>query len=191
MTPQTSGAQPATTSHIEASVRLGQARAALRRGQPDEALRYLRESLAIQESTEGLREIARIYEAQGQRRLAAQALLRLSVTSNNRDERAAAGAQAAMLQRASSLLRVWVVGRDAARRARVWIDHAPPRTVQVGGLESLVEGGSHRVRVESPGYLPYEAMIATAFGEPRDVQVRMVRDESVLSVTVDAGLSDR
>lgn len=162
-------------SRIEATVRVSQARAAIRRGDANEAIRLLRESIALHATPEALRDIAGIYERRGDRRLAAEALLRLAGLARSSTERADAAERAELLRRAPSLLRVWVLPTDASRRARVWFDRDPPRAVPVGGAETTVEGGQHRVRVESPGYQPFEVMVPTAYGEAREVVARMQR----------------
>jgi hypothetical protein len=160
-------------SRFEAAIRVSQARAAIRRGDEQEAIRLLRESIALHATPEALREIATIYERRGDRRLAAEALLRLAGLARSPRERADAAEHAELLRRAPSLLRVWVLPADASRRARVWFDRDPPRPVPVGGAEATVEGGTHRVRVESPGYQPFEVMVTTAFGETLEVVARM------------------
>lgn len=162
-------------SRVEATIRVSQARAAIRRGDENEAIRLLRESIALNATPEALREIATIYERRGDRRLAAEALLRLAGLARTPRDRADAAERAELLRRAPSLLRVWVLPTDASRRARVWFDRDPPRPVPVGGAEATVEGGSHRVRVESPGYQPFEVMVPTSFGEAREVVARMQR----------------
>jgi hypothetical protein len=172
-------------SRVEATIRVSQARAAIRRGDENEAIRLLRESIALNATPEALREIATIYERRGDRRLAAEALLRLAGLARTPRDRADAAERAELLRRAPSLLRVWVLPTDASRRARVWFDRDPPRVVPVGGAEATVEGGSHRVRVESPGYQPFEVMVPTSFGETREVVARMQRE----SVS-DAGARD-
>ncbi|MFO0562165.1 MAG: hypothetical protein U0269_29390 [Polyangiales bacterium] len=172
-------------SRVEATIRVSQARAAIRRGDENEAIRLLRESIALNATPEALREIATIYERRGERRLAAEALLRLAGLARTPRDRADAAERAELLRRAPSLLRVWVLPTDASRRARVWFDRDPPRAVPVGGAEATVEGGSHRVRVESPGYQPFEVMVPTAFGETREVVARMQRASAS-----DAGVRD-
>ncbi len=162
-------------SRIEATVRVSQARAAMRRGDESEAIRLLRESIALNATPEALREIAAIYERRGDRRLAVEALTRLAALGRSPTERADAAERAELLRRAPSLLRVWVLPMDASRRARVWFDRDVPRNVPVGGAEATVEGGPHRVRVESPGYQPFEVMVTTAYGEGREVVARMQR----------------
>lgn len=171
-------------SRIEATVRVSQARAAMRRGDESEAIRLLRESIALHATPEALREIAGIYERRGDRRLAVEALTRLAALGRSPTERADAAERAELLRRAPSLLRVWVLPMDASRRARVWFDRDVPRNVPVGGAEATVEGGPHRVRVESPGYQPFEVMVTTAYGEGREVVARMQREGA------DAGARD-
>jgi hypothetical protein len=166
---------PAVSTRIEATVRVSQARAAMRRGDEAEALRLLQESLRLHSTPEALREIALIYERRNERRLAADAWNRLAALGRTPTERAQAAERAALLRRAPSMLRVRVLPADAARRARVWFDRDVPRSVPVGGAETLVEGGLHRVRVESPGYEPFETMVTTLFGEALEVVARMQR----------------
>lgn len=173
-----------SASRIEATVRVSQARAAIRRGDVEEAVRLLRESIAMHATPEALRELATVYERRGDRRLAAEALTRLAALGRSPTERADAAERAELLRRAPSLLRVWVLPTDASRRARVWFDRDVPRVVPVGGAESMVEGGAHRVRVESPGYRTFEVMVPTAYGETREVVARLQREGE------DAGVRD-
>jgi hypothetical protein len=172
-------------SRIEATVRVSQARSAIRRGDEADAVRLLRESIALHATPEALRELSSIYERRGERRLAADSLLRLAGLARTPAERAAAAERAELLRRAPGLLRVWVLPTDASRRARVWFDRDVPRNVPVGGAEATVEGGPHRVRVESPGYSTFEVMVTTAFGEAREVVARMPR-----AGATDAGARD-
>jgi hypothetical protein len=172
--PVTIAAQGAVgTSRIEASVRASQARAAIRRGDEPEAVRLLRISLSLADSPDVRRELALLYERRSERRLAAEQWTLLSANALTAVQRTQAAERASLLRATPSLLRVWVVPRDAARMARVWFDRDVPRFVPVGGAETLVEGGPHRVRVESPGYVAYETMITTGYGEPVTLTVQM------------------
>jgi|LNFM01.1.fsa_nt_gb hypothetical protein len=166
---------PAGSTRIEASVRVSQARAAIRRGDEPEAVRLLRESIRLDATPEALRELAMILERRNERRAAAELWTRLSGLGRSQTDRAQAAERAELLRRTPSMLRVWVLPVDASRRARVWFDRDAPRNVPVGGAEALVEGGPHRVRVESPGYEPFEVMVPTAYGEAREVAARMQR----------------
>ncbi len=155
---------------LEASVRAGQARAALRRSDVDEAVRLFREAVRLGASPLVLRELAPLLEQQGALRAAAEAWQRYSTLAPDPAARENARVRGEQLRARPSLLRVRVLPHLAAREARVWFDHEPPRFVPTGGAESTVEGGPHRVRVESPGYAPFETMVTTAFGEPLDVR---------------------
>ena len=174
LVPYVLSAQNVGASRIEASVHASQARAALRRGDEPEALRLMLASLELVDSPEVRGELANLYERRGERRLASGQWMRLSVTARTLVQRNQAAERAELLRRAQSLLRVWVVPRDAARLARVWFDRDVPRVMPVGGAETMVEGGPHRVRVESPGYTPYEVMVSTGFAEPLSLTVRML-----------------
>ncbi|MBL8678232.1 MAG: hypothetical protein JNK05_03660 [Myxococcales bacterium] len=176
---ETAGAQGALgsagSSRIEASVRVSQARAAIRRGDELEAVRLLRESIRLNATPEALRDLATILERRNERRAAAETWTRLAGLGRSASERTQAAERAELLRRTPSMLRVWVLPTDASRRARVWFDRDVPRNVPVGGAEAVVEGGPHRVRVESPGYEPFEVMVGTAYGEAREVVARMQR----------------
>jgi tetratricopeptide (TPR) repeat protein len=171
----TPGAAAAQSSHIEASIRAAQARAAARRGDVSEAVRLFRESVELNPSPRVLRELAETLERQGDLRNAAAAWGRYAALAPQASERELAIVRRENLRRTASLLRVRVSPALAAREARVWFDRDPPRPVPAGGAESFVEGGTHRVRVESPGYLPFETMVATAFGEPVEIVARLQR----------------
>jgi hypothetical protein len=177
-------AQP--VSRIEASVRASQARAAIRRGDEVDAVRLLRESIALDPTPDAMRALALIYERRNERRLAGELWVRLSGLARTGPERAQSAERAELLRRAPALLRVWVQPAEASRRARVWFDRDVPRVVPVGGAESVVEGGVHRVRVEAPGFTVFEAMVPTAWGEPREVIARL----RPLPSSSDAGVRD-
>jgi hypothetical protein len=159
----------AQTSHIEASIRASQARASIRHGDLNEAARLFRESITLDENPRVIREFAELLERMGSRREAAENWTRVAALAPFPTERDAAIARRETLRRAPSMLRVRVLPALAARNARVWFDHDAPRFVPVGGAESVVEGGPHRVRVESPGYASFERMVTTAYGEPVDI----------------------
>ncbi len=163
----------AQSQHIEASIRASQARAAIRRADLDDAVRLFRESLALDESPRVLRELAQLHERRGETRAAAEQWTRFAALAPGEQDRDDAIRRREALRRAPSLLRVRVSPVGAGREARVWFDHDAPRPMPVGGAESTVEGGSHRVRVEAPGYAPFETMVTTAFGEPAEVVARM------------------
>lgn len=158
---------------IEASIRAAQARAAARRGDIPEAIRLYRTSIELNPTPRVLRELAELLERQGALRAAADAWTRYAALAPQASERDMAIVRREALRRTPSLLRVRVSPSLAARQARVWFDRDPPRPVPVGGAESFVEGGTHRVRVESPGFVPFETMVTTAYGEPMEVIARM------------------
>lgn len=177
----------AQSTHIEAAIRASQARAAIRHTDLQEAARLYRESLTLDENPRVLREFAELLERMGNAREAAQNWTRYAALSPVATERDEAIAHRESLRRMPSLLRVRVLPGLAARQARVWFDHDPPRYVPVGGAESLVEGGSHRVRVESPGYVPFETMVTTAFGEAMDLVAQMHATTPPAAASPDAG----
>jgi hypothetical protein len=149
-----------------------------------------RESIAMNPAPDTLRDLAMIYERRNERRLASELWNRLSVSARSPAERASAAERVELLRRTPSMLRVWVQPMDASRRARVWFDRDAPRVVPVGGAEAVVEGGTHRVRVESPGYLPFEVMVPTAFGEAREVVARLARAPDPTFTDAGAGARD-
>ena len=164
----------AQSTHVEASIRAQQARAAARRSEMLEAIRLYRESIAMNPEPHVFHEFADVLERQGIAREAATMWSRFAAMAPSGEERTNAIARSESLRRLPSLLRVRVSPALAARLARVWFDHDVPRTVPVGGAESLVEGGVHRVRVESPGYVPFEASVSTAYGEQTELVARLV-----------------
>lgn len=166
----------AQSPHMLALVRASQARVALGQGRTSEALESYRQSVALEAVPRVLREYAALLENNGRLRDAAREWVRLSTTSPSVSERAEALARSEALRVRPSLLRVRVVPALAARTARVWFDHDPPRSVPTGGAESMVDGGTHRVRVECIGFVAYERMVTTAYGEPVEVVVRLVRE---------------
>lgn len=166
------GAQPArdgVSPHMQSMIRLSQARAALRRGETDEGVRLLQESVDLGAPPPALRELATLLEAQGRWREAAGAWTRYGLLSGDPAARDAAFARREALRRMATSLRVRVFPQSQARAARVWIDHDPPRPSGAAGIEVVMEGGRHRVRVEAPGYAPWEMMVPTGFGQPVDV----------------------
>jgi len=163
----------AQVSHIEASVRASQARAAITRGEPDEAIRLFQDAVQLGAPPRVLRELAQLLEQRSRYREAADAWTRFAALAPNPADRDRGIERREYLRRQSGLLRVRVMPFDAARTARVWYDHEPPRPVPAGGSESMVEGGTHRVRVEALHYAPFESMVPTAYGETVDVIARM------------------
>jgi hypothetical protein len=162
---------PEAGSHIEALVHMRQAQAAIRRGDLTDAI-----ALYEQAATEGApaavyRELAFVLESASRTREAARQWTRYASAASTPDERQEAFDRAESLRRRMSAIRVRVSPPMAARRARVWFDHEAPRFYQAGGLEMVLEGGTHRVRVESPGYQVFEAMVTTGYGETLDVPV--------------------
>lgn len=177
---------PAQSTHIEASIRASQARQAQRRGDLDEAVRLYREAIAMGAPPQVFRDLAIVLEQQGRLRSAAGAWTRYAALAPTEAEQSAALARREALRRMPSVLRVRVTPRSAAREARVWFDRDRPRYVPAGGAETLVEGGTHRVRVEAPGFLPWEMMVPTAFGEPVEV-VAAMRPDPRATTQADAG----
>jgi hypothetical protein len=169
----TSSPAHAQSQHIEASIRASQARAALRRGDLEEAVRLFRESLALDNSPRVIRELAELLERRGEMRAAAEQWSRYAAVAPDVAAREDAIRRSDSLRRLPSLLRVRVSPVIAGREARVWFDHDTPRAIPAGGAVSTVEGGSHRVRVEAPGYRPFETMVTTGYGEPAEVVARM------------------
>ncbi len=166
-------AAPSQSQHVEASIRAAQARAALRRAEIDEAARLFRESLALAVTPRVVREYAELLERRGEMRAAAEQWSRYAPLAPDAPTREDAIRRSESLRRLPSLLRVRVSPVVAGREARVWFDHDTPRAVPAGGAESTVEGGPHRVRVEAPGYAPFETMVTTSYGEPTEVIARM------------------
>lgn len=178
-----SGALPAlaqprddsATTHVEAFMRMRQASAARARGDLEEAARLLREALTMDAPPEALRELALVYETQHRWREAAGLWTRFSTLALRNEDRSMAIARREALRRMLTALHVRVTPPIAARAARVWFDHEPPRWYQAGGIDFVAEGGSHRVRVEVEGYQPWEMMVPTGFGEAVSVVAVMVR----------------
>lgn len=171
-------AQPrddSSTSHVEAFMRMRQAAAARARGDLDEAARLLREAVEGGAPPEALRDLAVVFEAQRRWREAAGLWTRYSTLAQRDAERTAAIERREGLRRMLTTLRVRVTPPIAARAARVWFDHEPPRWYQTGGMEFVAEGGRHRVRVEVEGYEPWEMMVPTGFGEAVSVVAVMRR----------------
>ena len=165
-------AQPArdgVSPHMQSMIRLSQARAALRRGETDEGVRLLREAVDLGAPATALRELATLLEAQGRWRDAAGAWTRYGLLSDDPGARDAAFARREALRRMATAIRVRVHPQVASRLSRVWIDHDPPRPSGAAGIEVVMEGGRHRVRVEAPGYEAWEMMVPTGFGQPVDV----------------------
>lgn len=171
-------AQPrddSSTSHVEAFMRMRQAAAARARGDLDEAARLLREAIEGGAPPEALRDLAVVFEAQRRWREAAGLWTRYGTLAQRDAERTAAIERREGLRRMLTTLRVRVTPPIAARAARVWFDHEPPRWYQTGGMEFVAEGGRHRVRVEVEGFDPWEMMVPTGFGEAVSVVAVMQR----------------
>jgi hypothetical protein len=166
----------AQSVHTEAMIRASQARFALRANDVDEAIRLFRQSLSLEPQPHVFRELATVLERQGRLREAAGAWTRYAALAPEVADQQQALEHRELLRHTPSLLTVRVTPVLAARSARVWFDRDAPRYVTAGGAQSLVEGGPHRVRVESPGYLPFEIMVPTAFGEPVGVVAAMRPD---------------
>ena len=156
-------------SRVEAFVRMRQARDARQRGDLEEAVRLLREAVEMGAPPSSLRELAEVLEQQQRYRLAAGAWTRYSALAERPEEQRRAIERRESLRRTPTVLRVRVTPPEAARIARVWFDRDAPRWYAAGGLESLAEGGVHRVRVEANGYQPWEMMVPTSFGDPVEV----------------------
>lgn len=157
------------SAHMQSMIRVGQARAALRRGERTEAVRLLREAVDLGAPVTALRELAMLLEALGEWRDAAGMWTRYGIASSDPQARDAAFARREALRLMATAIRVRVSPVGVARTARVWIDHDPPRPMGVAGVEFVREGGRHRVRVEAPGFSPWEMMVPTGFGQPVDV----------------------
>lgn len=171
--PAALGAQPASPTHLEAMIRVRQAQAALRRGERDEAARLLTEASNLGAPPLVHRELARTLEAMDRHRDAAAAWTRYAALVPDANERAAALQRRENLRRRTGPVFVRVGPLLGARRARVWVDRDLPRIYVAGGIEAIVEGGEHRVRVESPGFVPWEQRLTTAYGEPVEVRVTL------------------
>lgn len=170
-------------SHVEAFMRMRQAASARGRGDLVEAARLLREAIEMGAPPEALRDLATVFETQHRWREAAGLWTRYSTLAERDAERTAAIERREGLRRMLTAVRVRVTPPIAARAARVWFDHEPPRWYQTGGMEFVAEGGRHRVRVEVEGYEPWEMMVPTGFGEAVSLVAVMVRRP-----TVDAGV---
>ena len=166
-------AQPMPPTHVGAFVRWHQGNDALQRGQVDEAIRLYRDA-ASQGAPGGVyRSLALALEHGSRWREASEAWVHYSALADRPVDRDDAMARAESLRRMLTAMRVRVVPGIAARTARVWFDRDPPRWYQAGGVEQVSDGGSHRIRVESPGYGVWEQMVVTGFGEARDVVVTL------------------
>lgn len=177
------GRDPAAGSHVEGFVRMRQAAVARQRGDLDEAVRLLREAVALGAPPLALRDLAQTLESQQRWREAAGAWTRYGALGPSEPERRAALERREGLRRMLTALRVRVTPPFAARASRVWFDHEPPRWYAAGGVEQVAEGGTHRVRVEAQGFEPWEMMVPTGFGDPVQVTAVMVR----IRTTGDAG----
>jgi hypothetical protein len=154
-------------------IRVRQAQAAQRRGDWVEAARLLREAADLGAPPLVHRELARACEHMSQFREAAAAWTRFAALVEDPAERARALARRETLRRHTGSLYVHVSPPLATHGARVWIDRDVPRIYVAGGVAAIVEGGEHRVRVEAPGWLPWETRVNTAFGEPAEVRVTL------------------
>ena len=168
------------SAHVEAFMRMRQALAARSRGDLDECARLPRESIDLGGPPAALRELALVLETRQRWREAAGLWTRYSTVATADADRAAALERREALYRLLTRIEVRVVPALAARVARVWFDHEAPRWYQAGGVERVIEGGRHRVRVEAAGFTPWEMIVPTGFGEP-------VRVVAVMVPTGDAG----
>lgn len=184
---------PSQSPRVESSIRAAQARRALFEGREDEAVRLFRESLRLDPPPRVAREFALFLESRQRLRDAADAWRRYATLTPDPRERDTAITRAESLRATPSRILVRVVPARAARDARIWFDHSPPRTVPTGGAEVFVEAGAHRVRVESPGFAPFERTFATSFGEPLAVDVRLLSGEPLTGpeAAPDAGATRR
>lgn len=159
---------------MEAAMRATQARSAARRGELREAVSLYDEAVRSQRVPSWVyREYAELLERMGRRRESASQWNRYAAEAPTERERQDAQDHAELLRITAGLLRVRVSPPEAAREARVWFDRDPPVVLPVGGAESFVPGGPHRVRVEAPGFAPWEQTVSTAYGEQQEVRVRM------------------
>jgi hypothetical protein len=159
------GAQPTGGSRMEAMVRARQGAMARQQGDVDEAIRLYQEAVSMGAAPNALRELAQCLETRQRWRESAGAWNRYAALATHEADRRDAAAHAEMLRTMLTTLRVRVEPAVAARVSRVWIDRQPPRWYAAGGVEHVAEGGRHRVRVEARGYVTWEMMVPTSYGE--------------------------
>lgn len=160
-------------ARAEAMIRLRQAEIAERRGELPEALRLLELATASGAPPAAYRALARVHEALGARREAAEALRRYAALATDAPDRDEAAARAEQLRHVVGELLVEVRPNRAGITARVWIDRDGPQRYPAGGLRAMVEGGEHRVRVESPGWSTHEQRVVTGYGERLALRVEL------------------
>lgn len=170
------GAQPEGGSRMEGMVRARQASMARQRGEVDEAIRLYQEAVSMGGPPSALRELAQCLETRQRWRESAGAWNRYAALARLDADRRDAAARAEMLRTMLTSLRVRVEPAAAARVSRVWIDRQPPRWYAAGGVEHVAEGGRHRVRVEARGYVTWEMMVPTSYGEAVTVVAVMVAE---------------
>ncbi|MEZ4390126.1 MAG: hypothetical protein R3A48_03435 [Polyangiales bacterium] len=160
-------------SRVEASIRMRQGAAAARRGEWEEAQRLLQNAADLGAPPQVYRALAEASEALGQLRAASEALSRYVALATGAADREEAAARQEQLRRTLGELLVEVRPGLAGRAARVWVDRDGPRPYPAGGLRAMVEGGTHRVRVESQGWQTFEQRVTTGYGEPLAVRVQL------------------
>ena len=161
----------------EAAVRARQGELAERRGDLPEARRLLEESARLGGPPSVFRSLARVLEAAGDLRAAGEAWSRYVALATDAPDREEAAARQERLRRTLGSLLVEVRPASAGRVARVWVDRDAPRPYPAGGLRAVVEGDTHRVRVEAPGWVTWEAMVTTGYGVAHAERVEM-REET-------------
>ncbi len=166
-------AQPG--QRAEAMIRLRQAEIAERRGDLPEASRLLELAVSLGAPPAALRALARVQVGQGARRSAAESLNRYAALATDAPDRDDAAAEAERLRLTLGELLVEVRPNRAGVTARVWVDRDGPRPYPAGGLRAVVEGGAHRVRVESPGWATHEERVTTGYGERLAVRVTLTQ----------------
>lgn len=160
-------------SRVEASIRMRQGAAAARRGEWEEAQRLYQTAADLGAPPQVYRALAEASEALGQLRAASEALSRYVALATGAPDREEAAARQEQLRRTLGELLVEVRPGLAGRAARVWVDRDGPRPYPAGGFRAMVEGGTHRVRVESQGWQTFEQMVTTGYGERLAVRVQL------------------
>ncbi|MBL8602677.1 MAG: hypothetical protein JNK72_12210 [Myxococcales bacterium] len=159
-------------THLEGMVRMRQGDEALAENHVDEAIGLYRQAERLGCPPRVYRALAEAYEQARRFREAAGAWTRaaaFAVTPEAREEHLR---RRERLRTMLTAVRVMVGPPLRARAARVTIDHEPPRAYVAGGVEAVLPGGAHRVRVEAPGCEIWETVVSNLFGE--EVALRVV-----------------